>query len=140
MAAGHRLATLLAAGLAVAGLAACSEEEPEPLADPGGELIRIETTVVATAAAPASAPPTPVPTTAPVDPMAGCLDWSRFKIEAGDETVVAFWQDELDEDLVQLVAECERLVAEDPARVQTMIEESRQIDEFLRGATTTTPA
>lgn len=136
MAAGTRLATLIAAGLAVGALAACSEDEPEPLADPGGELIRIEPTVVTTA--PASTPATPVPSTAPVDPMAGCLDWYRFKIEAGDETVVAFWQNQLGEDLVQLVAECERLVADEPARVQEMIEEQRRIDEFLRAATATT--
>ena len=91
-------------------------------------------------------PPTePVATTEPeaaVDPVEGCLDWHRFKIEAGDEDVVDFWEDELDEDLVQLVAECERLAAQEPQRVQDMIAESKAIDEFLSqmAAQTTTAA
>lgn len=120
-------------------LVACSEDEAEPLADTGGELIVLESTV-APAAPSSSAPPTTVqPADPPVDPMAGCLDWHRFKIEAGDGTVVAFWQEELGEDLVRLVEECERLVAEEPVRVDEMIAEKRRIDEFLRGATATTP-
>lgn len=138
MAARTRAATLAGLGAGLLLVTACADEEPEPLADTGGELIRIETTIPPTAPTTA-APPTTVPSTdPPVDPMTGCLDWYRFKIEAGDGAVVAFWQDELEEDLVQLVAECERLVAEDPPRVAEMIEENRRIDEFLRQATATT--
>ena len=128
------MAAAVAVG-ALAVLAACGDDEV-PLAT-GGELIRLDappTTPTTTV------PPTTVPSTdavattepeAPVDPVEGCLDWYRFKIEAADEDVVERWEDELAEDLVQLVAECERLAAEEPQRVQDMIAENKAIDEFL---------
>ena len=108
------MAAAVAVG-ALALLAACGDDEA-PLAT-GGQLISLDAppTTPPPTVPPTTVPPTePVATTepeAPVDPVEGCLDWHRFKIEAGDEDVVDLWEDELDEDLVQLVAECERLAA-----------------------------
>jgi hypothetical protein len=130
---------------ALAGLAACGDDEA-PVAT-GGELIRLDAPPTTPAPTP---PPTAVPSseavaatepTAPVDPVEGCLDWYQFKIEAADAGVVEIWEDELDEDLVQLVAECERLAAEEPQRVEDMIAENEAIDEFLSqmAAQTTVP-
>jgi hypothetical protein len=129
----------------LAGLVACGEDEA-PVAT-GGELIRLDAPPTTPAPTP---PPTTVPSseavaatepTAPVDPVEGCLDWYQFKIEAADEVVVEIWEDQLDEDLVQLVAECERLAAEEPQRVEDMIAENEAIDEFLSqmAAQTTAP-
>jgi hypothetical protein len=134
MAAARRIAAL---AFGVVALTACAEKA-EPLSGSGGELIRLEaTTTPATSTPSGTAEPTTAPTDTtepeePVDPLTECLDWHRVKIEAGDPAVLRTWEEDLDEDLVQLVAECERIVANDPARVQAMIEENKQIDEFLR--------
>jgi hypothetical protein len=145
MAVGRRIVTLVAGLSGLALLGACAEDDPEPLADRGGQLIPIETPPPVPTSDPSAAttlPPSTTTTVAPVDPMTGCLDWYRFKIESGDSSVVAFWQEQLGEDLVQLVAECERLVAEEPQRIDDMIEENRRIEEFLRvlATATTVPA
>jgi len=120
-------------------LSACADEE-EPLAT-GGELIRLEpaTTVPAATVAPTTEPVTS-PSTGPdagepVDPVDGCINWYRIKIEAEDPAVLAVWEDELDEDLVQLVAECERLADEEPERVEDMIAEADAIEADRRPPT-----
>jgi hypothetical protein len=143
MAAGRRIVTLVAALTGLGLVGACAEDDPEPLADRGGQLIPIETPPPVPTSDPSAATTMPATTTTtlpPVDPMTGCLDWYRFKIESGDSTVVAFWQEQLGEDLVRLVAECERLVAEEPQRIDDMIEENRRIEEFLRVLATATTA
>ncbi len=138
---------MAAAAVVAAGgwLGACSDDPPA-LATRESTLTQLGTTPppTTTPAAPAT-PATPATTdppattkastttTIPIDPVIGCMDYLTFQISAGEEEATELWQD-LDESEDALVAECQRLAAEEPARVRQMIEEKRAIDEFLANA------
>ena len=139
------MAAAVAVG-ALALLAACGDEEA-PVAT-GGELIRLDAAADRAAddraaddgAAHRAPSPRPSPRRRSTRSRAASTG-TASRSRPATRTVVEFWEDELDEDLVQLVAECERLAAEEPQRVQDMIAESKAIDEFLRqmAAQTTAP-
>ena len=136
---------MAAVALVAAGgwLGACSDDPPA-LASRESTLTQLGTTPTSTTTPPATSVPASAPatstepvrtttTTIPIDPVIGCVDYLTFQISAGEEEATELWQD-LDESEDALVAECQRLAEEQPARVRQMIEEKRAIDIFLANA------